>query len=273
MDKFKKITAYVLSILLTVLVSALFLLVVLNVTILNKNNVRKQLHQVDYAYRISDIIVDSTKDYILQSGFDESILNKDFIRQESQTDISNVIDVIFDGAELKVSTDEIEKKLDENIESFVTENDYVVSDETQKGIDQFKDSIKQKYEKNVVYDAQTVKEISKYAVKAKKDIWIAIAIVAAIGLAIGFIIFKLYRPAISTAFLATGIMFTAVKFFSEINIAISNVLVLNRPFSDFVIRLFRQVTQYVMISGFIFITVGLILAIFFETQSKRYRGE
>ena len=273
MERAKKIISYILAIVLTMLISAAFLLISVNFTILNKDNVKKQLHEVDYSYRICDIIVDSTNDYILQSGFDESILSKDFIRQEAQTDISNVMDSIYYGAELKVSSDEIKQKLYENIEKYIAENDYEVSEETRNDIETFKTTIVDKYEKNVVYAKDSIQEIANYVQKAKRIVLIAIIVVTVLAIIIAIVMFKLHKPAIATSLLATGIMFTAVKFYSEINIAVNNILILNRPFSDFIIRLVKQVLQSIMIAGIVFIVFGLVLAVIFEIKSKRYNGD
>ena len=55
--------------------SATIILSIVNAVVFSKSNVKKQMQKVDYYTEINNIIKESANNYIMQSGFDESIMD------------------------------------------------------------------------------------------------------------------------------------------------------------------------------------------------------
>lgn len=71
----RKIISYILAIILVTLMSATIILSIVNAVVFSKSNVKKQMQKVDYYTEINNIIKESANNYIMQSGFDESIMD------------------------------------------------------------------------------------------------------------------------------------------------------------------------------------------------------
>jgi hypothetical protein len=63
-----------LAIILVTLMSATIILSIVNAVVFSKSNVKKQMQKVDYYTEINNIIKESANNYIMQSGFNESIM-------------------------------------------------------------------------------------------------------------------------------------------------------------------------------------------------------
>lgn len=102
----RKIISYILAIIVVILMLATIILSIVNVAVFSKSNVKKQMQKVDYYTEINDIIKESANNYIMQSGFDESIMENVISKEKISNDIDKVIDSIYEGEDVEISTDE-----------------------------------------------------------------------------------------------------------------------------------------------------------------------
>ena len=123
---------------------ATIILSIVNVAVFSKSNVKKQMQKVDYYTEINDIIKESANNYIMQSGFDESIMENVISKEKISNDIDKVIDSIYEGEDVEISTDEIKVNLDKNVQQYISQNNYKVDAQTQKDITKFEDNIESK---------------------------------------------------------------------------------------------------------------------------------
>ena len=70
MSKKKRLVSYLLSVALVVFLFITIVLTTLNCTILSTVNVKKKIANANYYEETKKIIVESCKDYVMQSGFD-----------------------------------------------------------------------------------------------------------------------------------------------------------------------------------------------------------
>ena len=127
----RKIISYIFSILLVTLMFATIILSMVNAVIFSKSNIKNKMQKVDYYSEISNIIKDSANNYIMQSGFDESIMDSVIPKEKINNDIDKVIDAIYDGKEIDISTEEIRAGLDENVQKYIQQNNYKVDAQAQ----------------------------------------------------------------------------------------------------------------------------------------------
>lgn len=268
----RKIISYILSVIVVTLMSVTIILAMINNVIFSKSNVKKHMNKVDYYTEISNIIKDSANNYIMQSGFDESIMDSVIPKEKINNDIDKVIDAIYEGKEIDISTEEIRANLDENVQQYIQQNNYKVDDQTQKDIAKFEDKIESIYENSITYSKNAVKQVVSYFKMAKRITRLALIAVSILLIIFAFITYKINRASFGISLLATGIICIFIKCYSGLNIAVNNILMVNKTFSNLMINLINQVVQYIFISGIILTVLGIVFIIFFERKlaNKKY---
>ena len=269
----RKIISYILAIILVTLMSATIILSIVNAVVFSKPNVKKQMQKVDYYTEINNIIKESANNYIMQSGFDESIMDNVISKEKINNDIDKVINAIYEGEEVEISTDEIKNSLDKNVQQYIAQNNYKVDAQTQKDIKKFEDKIESIYANSITYSKSSIKKVVKYFKMAKR--MTRVALIASLILLIIFAIitYKTNRATFGISLLATGIICIFIKCYSSINIAVNNILMVNKTFSNLMINIINQVIQYVFIGGIILAVLGIALIIIFERKSANEKYE
>lgn len=269
----RKIISYILAIILVTLMSATIILSIVNAVVFSKPNVKKQMQKVDYYTEINNIIKESANNYIMQSGFDESIMDNVISKEKINNDIDKVINAIYEGEEVEISTDEIKNSLDKNVQQYIAQNNYKVDAQTQKDIEKFEDKIESIYANSITYSKSSIKKVVKYFKMAKR--MTRVALIASLILLIIFAIitYKTNRATFGISLLATGIICIFIKCYSSINIAVNNILMVNKTFSNLMINIINQVIQYVFIGGIILAVLGIALIIIFERKSANEKYE
>lgn len=269
----RKIISYILAIILVTLMSATIILSIVNAVVFSKSNVKKQMQKVDYYTEINNIIKESANNYIMQSGFDESIMDNVISKEKINNDIDKVINAIYEGEEVEISTDEIKNSLDKNVQQYIAQNNYKVDAQTQKDIEKFEDKIESIYANSITYSKSSIKKVVKYFKMAKR--MTRVALIASLILLIIFAIitYKTNRATFGISLLATGIICIFIKCYSSINIAVNNILMVNKTFSNLMINIINQVIQYVFIGGIILAVLGIALIIIFERKSANEKYE
>lgn len=269
----RKIISYILAIILVTLMSATIILSIVNAVVFSKSNVKKQMQKVDYYTEINNIIKESANNYIMQSGFDESIMDNVIPKEKINNDIDKVIDAIYEGEEVEISTDEIKTSLDKNVQQYIAQNNYKVDAQTQKDIEKFEDKIESIYANSITYSKSTIKKVVKYFKMAKRMTRVALIASSILLIIFAIITYKTNRSAFGISLLATGIICIFIKCYSSINIAVNNILMVNKTFSNLMINIINQVIQYVFIGGIILAVLGIALIIIFERKSANEKYE
>lgn len=263
----RKVISYIFSILLVTLMFATIILSMVNVVIFRKSNVKNKMQKVDYYTEISNIIKDSANNYIMQSGFDESIMDSVISKEKINNDIDKVIDAIYEGKEIDISTEEIRASLDENVQKYIKQNNYKVDAQAQKDIAKFEDKIESIYANSITYSKNAIKEVVKYFKIAKRITRLMLIIISILLIILAFITYKINRASFGISLVATGIICIFIKCYSSLNIAVNNILMVNKTFSNLMISLISQVVRYIFICGIILTILGIALIIFFERKS------
>ena len=271
MGKKKRIISYILSIFLVIFLFITILLTTLNCTILSKLNVKKKVAESNYYAELQKIIVESSQNYVMQSGFDESIMDGVVNVYDVQYDVDGLIDYIYEGKEYVVQSNMIRANLDKNIKEYVEANDYEISEENQKGIDEFENAIEDIYKRNIMYSEETIKQIAHVVGIIKKVTPIAMIVCAIISIVLALITKETSSPAIGISMLSTGALFVFLKTYSGTNVAINNILLLNKAFSNTLIAMANQLIQKLYTVGVILCIAGVAFIIYAEAKKKVVR--
>lgn len=253
--------------------SATIILSIVNAVVFSKPNVKKQMQKVDYYTEINNIIKESANNYIMQSGFDESIMDNVISKEKINNDIDKVINAIYEGEEVEISTDEIKTSLDKNVQQYIAQNNYKVDAQTQKDIEKFEDKIESIYANSITYSKSTIKKVVKYFKMVKRMTRVALIASSILLIIFAIITYKTNRATFGISLLATGIICVFIKCYSSINIAVNNILMVNKTFSNLMINIINQVIQYVFIGGIILAVLGIALIIIFERKSANEKYE
>ena len=273
MKNYKKVISYILAFLLSLCIISAVILGFISSSILNGVNVRKSMRDTNYYYNIYSIIKDTANDYVLQSGFDEKVLDNVITDVQVQSDINRVVDGLYNNQPIEVKTDGIRKTLQENIQKQIEERGEgsreSLSSETKANIKEFEDSVISAYTTNLYYSQDTIKQISKYLQKIRKIVNIIVISLCVVIAILVAIIFKMNEPAINVGVLIAGLFFIVLKTYSLINIAINNILILNWAFSRTLVYILKGLVQKIFITGIVFVIIGIIGIVLSECMKRR----
>ena len=111
----KKAISYIFSFVLVLMLLFLCLLAIVKSTILDEKYMLSKLEEANYYERMNGEIIEQFKNYTIQSGLSDGVLENLFTEDKLKQDINNVIDSIYTGKELEINTSEIRENLKENI--------------------------------------------------------------------------------------------------------------------------------------------------------------
>ena len=78
---------------------------------MNEEYMLSKLEEANYYERMNAEIIEQFKNYTIQSGLSDNVLENLFTQEKLEEDINNVINSIYTGTELEIDTTEIEENL------------------------------------------------------------------------------------------------------------------------------------------------------------------
>lgn len=268
MNMKRRVVSYLLSILLTVFLVSTVILATANFTILNTKNVRKKVVSTNFYVETQNIIIDACKNYVMQSGFDESIMDGVINTSDVEHDVNGLLDYLYEGREYELHASSVKKSLDNNIKKYIEQNNYEVNEENQNSINEFENSVENIYRRNIEYSADEVKQIAKVVQKVKKIVPIAMIICLVATMILGFIIYKVSKPSVGIGLLAAGAILVFFKVSSRASFAINNILLMNKAFSNTLIAIANNMVLVLFVVGILLCVVGVIWIIVMELRRK-----
>lgn len=274
-DKMKKAISYVLSFVLVLMLLSLCLLTIVKSTILDEKYMISKLEDANYYERMNGEIIEQFKNYTIQSGLSDEVLENLFTEDKLKQDINNVIDSIYTGKELEISTSEIRENLKENILAEVEKEGKTVDFEDE-AMEEYLKAIESAYESQVSYSTNTINSIGSTFEKVislaqtAQIIVIVVTIVIAVLIIILNIkqIFGLNYLAISS--MASGLFILIAKFLLGQSTDLKNIMLINQATSHVIQLVIEDLLAKVTIAGVVLLIIGLIFSIIYNLQNKKY---
>lgn len=271
----KKAISYVLSFVLVLMLLSLCLLAILKSTILDEKYMTSKLEEANYYERMNGEIVEQFKNYTIQSGLSDEVLENLFTEDNLKQDINNVIDSIYTGKELEISTSEIRENLKENILAEVEKEGKTVDFEDE-AMEEYLKAIESAYESQVSYSTSTINSIGSTFEKVislaqtAQIIVIVVTIVIAVLIIILNIkqIFGLNYLAISS--MASGLFILIAKFLLGQSTDLKNIMLINQATSHVIQLIIEDLLAKVTIAGVVLLIIGLIFSIIYNLLNKKY---
>ncbi len=258
----KKIFIFIINFFLIICVLLLSLLQIFSNTIFNKEYMIGLLEKNNYYEKIYYSIEDGFKNYIMQSGLDESILDDLYDKEKVTEDINMVISAMYDGTSVSIDSESIVQTLDNRINSILEQNNRQPEKEEREAIEIFEDSIATTYIDEIIYSAESIEEISSVFSKIQlllPNIKIVLIGLIVILLALVIVINQKVLKTVNTIgimFLTVGVIDIAIKLL--IKDRVHNILILNQAFSASIIDLINSIVNSFFNLGIIAISVGVV---------------
>lgn len=271
----KKAISYVLSFVLVLMLLSLCLLAIVKSTILDEKYMISKLEDANYYERMNGEIIEQFKNYTIQSGLSDEVLENLFTEDKLKQDINNVIDSIYTGKELEISTSEIRENLKENILAEVEKEGKTVDFEDE-AMEEYLKAIESAYESQVSYSTSTINSIGSTFEKVislaqtAQIIVIVVTIVIAVLIIILNIkqIFGLNYLAISS--MASGLFILIAKFLLGQSTDLKNIMLINQATSHVIQLVIEDLLAKVTIAGVVLLIIGLIFSIIYNLLNKKY---
>lgn len=271
----KKAISYVLSFVLVLMLLSLCLLAIVKSTILDEKYMISKLEDANYYERMNGEIIEQFKNYTIQSGLSDEVLENLFTEDKLKQDINNVIDSIYTGKELEISTSEIRENLKENILAEVEKEGKTVDFEDE-AMEEYLKAIESAYESQVSYSTSTINSIGSTfekvisLAKTAQIIVIVVTIVIAVLIIILNIkqIFGLNYLAISS--MASGLFILIAKFLLGQSTDLKNIMLINQATSHVIQLVIEDLLAKVTIAGVVLLIIGFTFSIIYNLLNKKY---
>ena len=230
------------------------------------------LHEQGAIDRGVEYIKEDFKNYIMQSGLQESILEDLYDREKVNTDIDMVIDSIFENKKLNIDTKTITKKLDNRINAVLESNNRKPDAIEKEEIKIFEDTISQVYNDGIVYSSESILEIANIYNKIQPLIIKIINLLGVLIMALLVIIFVINRNlkqninAVGIALFSSGLLDIIVKVL--VGDKAHNILILNTTFSESVIYLINSIISIIFVTGIVMSIIGFVLIIISNIEKR-----
>lgn len=274
----KKAISYIFSFVLVLMLLFLCLLAIVKSTILDEKYMLSKLEEANYYERMNGEIIEQFKNYTIQSGLSDGVLENLFTEDKLKQDINNVIDSIYTGKELEINTSEIRENLKENILAEVEKEGKTVDFEDE-AMEEYLKAIESAYESQVSYSTSTINSIGStfekiisLAKTAQTILVTVIVVVAILLIAINIkVIFGLNYIAISG--MASGLFILVSRIMLEHSTDLKNIMVINQATSNVIQLIINDVLTKITIIGVILLVIGLVFSVIYNLLHKKYYEE
>ena len=257
---------YLLEFCLTVSIFITLILLILKITILNKNYFLDKLEKSDYYHELYLDINEDFSNYIMQSGFDSSIVDNLFDENSLKKVINNNVDNFYKGKEISVDTEEVEKKLETNINNYLESNNITASDDNELKL--FVNEISNIYKDRIIIHKSLSKFSSKFAKLSKlANIMMLLSIIFDIVLFI--IIKKIFKKITLTIPILTSMFLLLLIYyllFAKINI--NNIVFWNTYISNVIKSVFIDISSKIKYISIIGITIEILKLVFIRFKKS-----
>lgn len=238
MKIFRHIISIILSFLLMLSIMATAIIAYAS-KMIERDYILAKFEETDIYSQILEEAKSELKNYIYQSGMDESIIDSVCTKKKVKSDIISIVDSLYDNSEIEINTDEIEVKLNEEIDKIIDSQNRKISVEEQENIESFKKSILEGYKDTVGFYQTKDDTIQKYLPKVTENIdkfkTLAINITMVLMLALLVINIKVIFDGLNYIFISyfsSGILLILTNHLINTKISINELLILTDALSS-----------------------------------------
>ena len=262
-----KVFGYILGFLTSIILVLISMLLVFKMTVFNKSYLLKKLDSSNYYDKVYDEIGKDMKNSLRSSGLDESVVNNLYTKSDVKNDINNLVGSIYSGSKYYASTEEIENKLNSNIDKYLSSKNIVLQD--RKALDSYVSSVTEVYFKETGLYGYFQNYTSKF-MKLSNIIDFTISfgiIIVVIIIVINKYKFKIHF--LGVTLLSSSMMILYLRYFIWNKIDYENILIVSKAFSDVLRKILTDINDYSMYFICAFALLGFVLIFINSWKNKR----
>lgn len=282
-----KVVRYVISSILSFLIIfAAILLIgidVLDNKLLDKEYVFSKMEEIEFYEQISREVESGFENYIYQSGLPEDTIKDLFTEEMIKNDVSSLINCLYDGTEITLSTELLRETLDNRIQEYLSLQNKKLNDEGKKNIKKFENLIVNEYEENVNVSTTLFTKGNSILQKVieKRDlignipeIILGILILLLIVINIKDLLVAINFLGISA--LSTGVLLKIGTNLLFKNIEFDNLVILSSSLSSLVIAICKDILYSIAENSNLYIVcgiTGIIITAILKNVNLKNEGE
>lgn len=269
--KVKLAGCYILQFCVSILLFLTIFVGIVLFTIFNQNYVQRTFSKTNYYGELYDAIEQEMSNYIIQSGFDESVIESLFTKEELKKDVDTFINKTYKNEKFVLDTTEVQNRLETNIDTFLAEHNITLEDKT--AIDSFTHQIVDVYSRkvNILNNISIVGKALSLG-KTYLSILFVVFILCTIG--IYFVLCKFYKKKMSKIMCFTSGMLLVATYIYFINrLDIKHINLYTTYVSSFVSRMIKNILFSIGMWGVICLVIGILLIVCEMILLKRKKNE
>lgn len=253
MNKLKILLGYLFTFILSMILLVIISLLIVKLTIGNKQYLKNKLVENDYYASIALDIKEEMEDFMTSSGLPKDVLDDIYTLEEVQNDIDNYLNSFYVGEKYAIEKEELKTKLLENINTYLKENNFQITDSEE--MTSFITEMEKIYQNKITLYGSLDSFTTSFS-KMNSVVSVTIIILIIIFIAVLIMVIKTLKVEYwHSIFIASGLMLLFIRLFILEKIDIENILL----FSEF----FSKVLQKVIMGiNDILLTISIILFIF-----------
>jgi len=275
----KTIIQYILTIILTLMILAYFLIIIFSNTILKKQYIIDQIESANYYSKIYEDVKSNFEKYIEQSGFEKKILENIVTEEKVIKDTQIIINNLYDGTNQEIDIQEIKDNINANILESL--KDKKINKTQKNAIDTFIGHICNEYTETISHFSvenqinQIYEKAIQYINIAKKLIIIFIILDILVLFMINLKKIHKFVSLIGISLSSTGILMIITNLYINAKIKIQTITILNDSISEILRNILTEIFNIIAKNGAYLLALGIILMFlanlihnFKETRTK-----
>ena len=218
----------------------------------------KNLEQQNYSQKIYQKILDEMQNNIMPSGFDETILENLFTKEQVKIDLEQFIYNLYNEKEVEIDTIKIENQLRDNIHKYLEYNDLEI--ENNDSLETFIYQISSIYHEEISiynYLPIIIKTMLQLLEIGKKLFFLGLLLLTSCFI----LLFFLKERSLASIPYTSAILLYLFSFFIQNHIDIPNLLIFGVAFSSVVITLLFNYLQFLQLCSIYLFILGSILCL------------
>ncbi len=267
--KVKLFFNYILQFLVSILFFLLALVAIAKFTIFSPDYVLDLIEKNNYYDTLYDDIKSNMENYVVQSGFDDNIIDNIYTKDQLEDDVELMIDRIYKNESYEIDTSSVKAKLEENIDTFLTENNMNLTDKS--SIQNFEDEIINVYKVKVDV-LNKVTFVGKILNTANQYLLAILVILAAVVLLMVVVLKIVFHKNILPVMLLTSMFLliaSSIYFGNRLDYQYVNIY--NSYVSTFISSLIKNFIVQLRTVGIVTGILGLIIVIVEKLFGKKGR--
>ncbi len=273
-NRLRFIISSIMGMFLTLFLTAFVLLPVAKYALFSENAIEKSIEKADYGNFVMESFMKNAEALTLSTGIPFEIFDNVISVEAVNKDVQRFIDSSIREESFEPDTKEWENTLENHILSFLDSEEYAITEEEEKSIQDYIASIREEYSKNIQIPLFTYYIIVKNHYDSIFP-WVLFIIIA-VMLGIIFFIFKINRESykkvryVSYSVLGSGIMIIILPAYCLVSELYRKVNVTPEYFYQFVMEFLKGVLQIFLYTGLAMIFLGVIIV--FINETVRIKG-